>query len=125
LWLDGGHNPAAGAAIARSLSASEAGSIHLILGMLANKDAAGLLAPIASRIVSLTAVPVPDHEHHAPADLAASAVALGIKQTGTAPDVRTALIAIAERSPGPVTILVLGSLYLAGTVLDANGQMPE
>jgi len=125
LWLDGGHNPAAGAAIARSLDASETGPIHLVLGMLANKDATGLLAPIASRVVSLTAVPVPDHEHHAPADLAASASALGIEQTSTASDVRTALIAIAKVSPGPLTILILGSLYLAGTVLEANDQLPE
>ena len=125
LWLDGGHNPAAGTAIARSLDASAAGPIHLILGMLANKDAAGLLAPIASRVISLTAVPVPEHEHHAPAELAESAVALGISETGTAPDVRTALIEIAARNAGSVTVLVLGSLYLAGTVLDANDQLPD
>jgi dihydrofolate synthase/folylpolyglutamate synthase len=125
MWLDGGHNPAAGEAIARSLGASDVGPIHLILGMLANKDAPGLLAPIASRIASLTAVPVPDHEHHTPADLAASASALGIEQTSTAPDVRTALLAIAQASPGPLTILVLGSLYLAGAVLGANRQLPE
>jgi dihydrofolate synthase/folylpolyglutamate synthase len=125
LWLDGGHNPAAGGAIARSLDMAEAGPIHLVLGMLANKDAAGLLAPIASRIVSLTAVPVPDHEHHAPADLAASASAIGIGETGTAPDVQSALSAIAERTNGPVTVLTLGSLYLAGAVLDANGQPPD
>jgi dihydrofolate synthase/folylpolyglutamate synthase len=125
LWLDGGHNPAAGAAIERSLVASETGPIHLILGMLANKDAAGLLAPIAAHVVSLTAVPVPEHEHHAPADLAASAVALGIKETRTAPDVQAALIDIAARNTGPITVLVLGSLYLAGTVLDTNGQPPD
>ncbi|MES2045169.1 MAG: folylpolyglutamate synthase/dihydrofolate synthase family protein [Pseudomonadota bacterium] len=125
LWLDGGHNPAAGAAIARSLDASETGQIHLILGMLANKDAAGLLAPIASRVVSLTAVPVPDHEHHAPADLAASATALGIRETGTAPDVPTALTVIAEPNGRPVTVLILGSLYLAGAVLGANDQLPD
>jgi dihydrofolate synthase/folylpolyglutamate synthase len=125
LWLDGGHNPAAGAAIARSLGASETGPIHLILGMLANKDAAGLLAPIASRVISLTAVPVPDHEHHAPADLATSATALGIRETGTAPDVPTALTAIAERTGRPVTVLILGSLYLAGAVLGANDQLPD
>jgi dihydrofolate synthase/folylpolyglutamate synthase len=125
LWLDGGHNPAAGAAIARSLDASEPGPIHLVLGMLANKDAAGLLGPIASRVISVTAVPVPDHEHHAPADLAASASALGIRETGTAGDVRTALTAIGARNAGPVTILILGSLYLAGAVLSANNQLPE
>ena len=125
LWLDGGHNPAAGAAIAHSLAAGETGPIHLILGMLANKDAAGLLGPIAPRVVSLTAVPVPDHEHHAPAELAASAASLGIRETTTAADVPAALVALAERNTGPVTVLVLGSLYLAGAVLDANGQLPE
>ena len=125
LWLDGGHNPAAGTAIARSLAASETGPIHLVLGMLANKDAAGLLTPIASRVTSLTAVPVPDHEHHAPTDLAAIASALGIRETGKAPDVRSALTAIAERISTPVTVLILGSLYLAGTVLDANDQLPD
>ena len=124
LWLDGGHNPAAGAAIARSLPGGN-GPLHLVLGMLANKDAAGLLAPIASRVVSLTGVPVPDHEHHAPTDLAASAATLGIRETGTAPDAPTALAAIAERNGGPVTVLILGSLYLAGAVLGANGQLPN
>jgi len=125
VWLDGGHNPAAGVAIARSLAASEAGPLHLILGMLANKDAAGLLTPIASRVASLTAVPVPDHEHHAPTELAASATALGVRETDTAPDVRAALTALAARHARPLTVLILGSLYLAGAVLGANDQLPD
>ena len=83
LWLDGGHNPDAGAAIARLLpsivgTASHRGRpLHLILGMLANKDAAGLLGPIAPFADALTAVPVPDHEHHSPADLARTAHGAG------------------------------------------------
>ncbi|MDH7970568.1 folylpolyglutamate synthase/dihydrofolate synthase family protein [Sphingomonas sp. AR_OL41] len=125
LWLDGGHNPAAGAAIARSLAATGHVPLHLIVGMLSNKDAAGLLGPIAPLAASLTAVPVPDHEHHAPAALAESAAALGIPATGTAEDVRSALAALAERVDGPLTVLILGSLYLAGAVLAANDQLPD
>lgn len=124
LWLDGGHNPAAGLAIARSLAATGAGPVHLILGMLLNKDAAGLLAPIAPLAASLTAVPVPDHEHHSPAALAESAAALGIAATGTAGDVRSALTTLGEHAHAPLTVLILGSLYLAGAVLAANEQLP-
>ncbi len=125
LWLDGGHNPAAGTAIARSLAAASGTPLHLILGMLSNKDAAGLLAPIAPLAASLTAVPVPDHEHHAPAALAQSAAALGIPATATADGVRSALAALAARADGPLTVLILGSLYLAGAVLAANDQLPD
>lgn len=125
LWLDGGHNPAAGNAIAHSLGATGEGPVHVVLGMLSNKDAAGLLAPIAPRIASLMAVPVPDHEHHAPADLAASAAALKIGETSTAPDVAAALRKLGNKSRQPLTVLILGSLYLAGAVLDANGQPPN
>ncbi|CAN5385046.1 folylpolyglutamate synthase/dihydrofolate synthase family protein [soil metagenome] len=124
VWLDGGHNPAAGAAIARSLAATGTGPVHLILGMLSNKDAAGLLAPIAPLAASLMAVPVPDHEHHDPAALAEAAAALGLAGTGTANDVRSALAALAERDDTPFTVLILGSLYLAGAVLAANEQRP-
>lgn len=125
MWLDGGHNPAAGAAIARSLATSHGAPLYLILGMLSNKDAAGLLAPIAPLAASLTAVPVPDHEHHAPAALAESAAALGIPATGAADDVQAALTALAEHADGPLTVLILGSLYLAGAVLAANDQLPD
>jgi len=41
-----------------------------------------------------------------------------------APDVPRALTAIAREGGAPV-VLVLGSLYLAGTVLEANGEAPS
>ena len=131
LWLDGGHNPAAAAAIAATLEgiahpAMGRSDVHLVLGMLSNKDVAGLLAPFAALATTLHAVPVPDHEHHAPAALAQTAHTLGIA-AHAAPDLATALrdiAAIGDPAEPPI-VLVLGSLYLAGTVLAANGEPPD
>jgi len=123
LWLDGGHNPAAATAIAAALDRIAPGGrpIAVVLGMLANKDAAGLLGPLAERIGTLVAVPVPDHAHHAPDDLAATARRLGIGTVATAADVPGALRGLAAER----TVLVLGSLYLAGAVLAANAELPD
>ena len=125
LWLDGGHNPAAAAAVSATLGqVAEGRPVQLVLGMLANKDAQGLLAPFAPLAVSLHAVPVPGHEHHAPELLAEVATGLGIPRAAPARDVPIALCAIAREGGEPV-VLVLGSLYLAGTVLEANGELPD
>jgi dihydrofolate synthase/folylpolyglutamate synthase len=131
LWLDGGHNPAAAAAIAATLEAiahpaTGRSEVHLILGMLANKDPAGLLVPFAKLATTLHAVPTPGHEHHTPAALAQIAHDLGIA-AHTAPDVATALrdiTEIADQAEPPI-VLVLGSLYLAGGVLAENGEAPD
>ncbi|QNA83578.1 bifunctional folylpolyglutamate synthase/dihydrofolate synthase [Sphingomonas sp. So64.6b] len=134
VWLDGGHNPAAGSAIAAALaevSLTPNGvrrPIQIILGMLSNKDPEGLLQPIAEMAESLTAVPVPDHEHHSPADLAQHARRLGISATATDQNVPDALRSIARRCDPrgtPPVVLILGSLYLAGEVLAANGEPPD
>jgi dihydrofolate synthase/folylpolyglutamate synthase len=127
LWLDGGHNPAAANAVSAALEA-RAGKrpVHLILGMLANKDAPGLILPFARYAWSLHAVPVPDHAHHAPETLVRTAVSLGL-HANAALDVTAALDAIAARADpaNPPVVLILGSLYLAGGVLAANGQVPS
>ena len=127
LWLDGGHNPAAARAIADFFRAHvpSGRAFHIVLGLLANKDAAGLLKPFANRAVTLHAVPVPGHVHHEAADLAAAARAAGLASLAAA-DVESALGWIArhgDRSRPPI-VLVMGSLYLAGEVLRANGQPP-
>ncbi|MES2988568.1 MAG: folylpolyglutamate synthase/dihydrofolate synthase family protein [Pseudomonadota bacterium] len=122
LWLDGGHNPAAAEAVSTTLAqVAEGRPVHLILGMLSNKDAQGLLAPFAALAQSLQAVPVPGHEHHAPTALAEVAQTLGIPHAASASDVPSALRAIRHEG----VVLILGSLYLAGTVLEATGEMPS
>lgn len=124
IWLDGGHNEAAAQSVSATLAQVANGRpAHLILGMLSNKDATGLLAPFAPLAASFTAVPVPGHAHHDPADLAATARALGIAATSTAPDARTALANLAG-ADAPL-VLILGSLYLAGEVLRENDELPD
>ncbi len=119
LWLDGGHNPAAGQALAATLAALPRRPTHLICGMLNTKDIAGYLQPLAQMADSLTAVSIPGEAATIPAaDTARIAAGVGLPAT-VAPDVQTALRDFAAR--GPVRILICGSLYLAGHVLRLNG----
>ena len=120
LWLDGGHNPAAGEALAASLDGAEKRSLHLVVGMLNTKDEAGFLRPLAPLARSVHTVPVPDEPaSRDPVEAAAEARRLGIAAT-PAPDVASALDAIAAAEPGAARVLVCGSLYLAGHVLREN-----
>ena len=127
IWLDGGHNPNAATMIARFFEedGAVAGKVHLILGMLSNKDALGFLKLLAPIAASLTAVPIPGHEHHAPENLAQLADSLGIAAATTAPDVETALARMNGTIPEGSRVAILGSLYLAGVVLQTNGQTPD
>ena len=119
VWLDGCHNPAAAERVAAAFAGGP--PLHLITGILANKDAAGILAPFAAFTARLTALPVPGHDHYPPLALARLARELGIAQGDTAPDIATAL---ADTRPETRT-LIIGSLYLAGEVLRLNNQVPE
>ena len=123
IWLDGGHNPDAGAAIARTL---ENGTpVHVIIGMLKNKNALGFLTPFASKIATLTAMPIPGHEHHLPTELCDVARSeLHITNARPAGDIVTALKRVAGQQ-APVNVLICGSLYLAGEVLRLNDQVPD
>jgi dihydrofolate synthase/folylpolyglutamate synthase len=121
LWLDGGHNPAAGEALAASLDRADPRPLHLVVGMLSTKDEAGFLRPLAPLARSVHTVPVPDEPaSRDPVEAAALAMHLGVPAT-PAPDLAEALCAIAAAEPGPARVLICGSLYLAGHVLRDNG----
>jgi dihydrofolate synthase/folylpolyglutamate synthase len=128
LWLDGGHNPAAARAIADFFRGHvEAGrSFHVILGLLMNKDADGVLKPFANRSITLHGVPVPGHAHHSPEGLAEAARRAGMNAL-TAESVEGALGWIARHADRahPPVVLILGSLYLAGEILRNNNQVPN
>jgi dihydrofolate synthase/folylpolyglutamate synthase len=121
VWLDGGHNPDAGVALAAALDAMA--PLHIVCGLLANKNAMGFLRPFADRIASFSAVPIPGHEHHDPKDLCWWVQdELGIVDARPCDNVPAALRLLAG-APGDV--LICGSLYLAGEVLAANDEIPD
>jgi dihydrofolate synthase/folylpolyglutamate synthase len=123
LWLDGGHNANAAAAVSAAAARVAGGRpLHLVLGMLENKDAEAMITRFAPVARSLTAVPVPGHPHHAPADLVRRAQRAGLASAESA-DIPAALSAV-PREDAPV-VLILGSLYLAGTALHANDELPD
>ncbi len=119
LWLDGGHNPAAGEALAATLAALPKRPTHLICGMLNTKDIAGYLRPLAAEAASLTAVSIPGEAATLPAEATAKVARdVGI-EAGEAENVTAALKAIIARDPH-ARVLICGSLYLAGSVLREN-----
>ncbi len=123
--LDGGHNPDAAVAMAKFLDAQAEKPVDAIVGMLSAKDARTTLTTIAPHLASLTAIPIDGSEYHPLEDLAGIAKDAGVAQTLTANSLEEALQAIAARHKKGGTVLIAGSLYLAGNVLKANGEVPD
>ena len=120
LWLDGGHNPAGGAAVAETLARMPARETHLICGMLNTKDVRGYMHPLAPHVTRLHAVSIPGEKNTLPAEATCeAATAVGIKAV-TAASVAAALAQIVADCP-TARVLICGSLYLAGGVLRENG----
>lgn len=121
LWLDGGHNPSAGHAIAATLARLPQRPTWAICGMLSTKDVRGFMVPLAPMLKGLIAVEVPGEGATLPASATAeAATSAGIAAT-IAPNVAEALAYIAGQDP-TARVLICGSLYLAGSVLRANPQ---
>ncbi|MEL6768250.1 MAG: folylpolyglutamate synthase/dihydrofolate synthase family protein [Pseudomonadota bacterium] len=122
LWLDGGHNPAAGAAVAghfAPLVAAGAG-LHLIAGMLDTKAAEDYAAPLSTIVTCARTVPIPGATASLPAEtLAQRFTAAGLTATPSA-TVLDALEAIVPTLRRGDHVLLCGSLYLAGHVLAEN-----
>ena len=118
LWLDGGHNPHAAEAVARTLSgmaARDGRPVVLIVGMLANKDAEGFLRAFARLSPKVIAIPFEAEAAAPPDQIAEAARAVGLT-VETAPSLEKAT-ARALESGGLPHVLICGSLYLAGEVL--------
>lgn len=119
LWLDGGHNPAGGEAIAATLARMPARPTHLICGMLNTKDVTGYMRPLAPQVTRLHAVSIPGEKNTLPAEATRdAALTAGIDAT-TAPSVAEALTTITATDP-QARVLICGSLYLAGHILREN-----
>lgn len=121
LWLDGGHNPHAGRALAAFLEARQARApmpLALITGMLANKDAGGFFEALRGTGAHVLTVGF-DGAAAEPGALAAVARGHGLGAMPTA-SVQEAL----ERALtwGAGRVVICGSLYLAGEVLGVSRE---
>ena len=129
LWLDGGHNPDCGRAVAAALADLEervSRPLVLIVGMQGTKDSEGFLRNFSGLTRRLFAITTPNQKAAFSADaIADTARRIGIpaQTRDSLPEALTA-IARLELEPAP-RILITGSLYLAGEVLAMNGTPPE
>ena len=120
LWLDGGHNPAAGQAIADHCQRWNDKPLYLVFGMLNSKDPVPFLTPLKSYTQNLCALAIPGEEASlSAAEVDAIAKGIGFSATPVS-SVAAALDHIVEHETKPSRILICGSLYLAGTVLKYN-----
>ncbi|MDV4168820.1 folylpolyglutamate synthase/dihydrofolate synthase family protein [Rhodovulum sp. FJ3] len=120
LWLDGGHNPAAGDALAEALTRLPERPLFMICGMLNTKDIGGYLRPLAASAQKLYAVSIPGSEATLPAEATAAAARDAGMNAVQSENVMTAITDIVAETPN-ARILICGSLYLAGEILKENG----
>ncbi|MDF1748886.1 MAG: bifunctional folylpolyglutamate synthase/dihydrofolate synthase [Alphaproteobacteria bacterium] len=119
--LDGGHNAAAGLALAEEISAwDRTVPVHVICGMMNSKAAVDFLRPFAPLIASFQAVTIPGEENSfSAAQLCAMAAEAGLPEPSVADSVLKASESLAI-CHAPAHLLVCGSLYLAGRLLVEN-----
>jgi dihydrofolate synthase / folylpolyglutamate synthase len=128
IWLDGGHNAEGGRVAAAALGDLEervSRPLVVICGMMANKDPSAFLANFAGLTRHIMAVDIPGRGEAMPPDrLADAARALGMR-VEVSSGIEAALRTLAKLAyEVPPRILITGSLYLAGHVLDLNGTPP-
>lgn len=119
LWLDGGHNPSAGHAIAATLDRLAPRPTWLICGMLNTKDVKGFMEPLSGHARALVAVSIPGEANTLPAEVTAEAARGAGLTAQTASSVIEALRGIVADDPR-ARVLICGSLYLAGSILREN-----
>lgn len=131
IWLDGGHNPSAGHAVAATLADLDERSprpLVLVTGMLNTKRPDGYLSPFAGLVQKVMTIAIPGEENTIPAvELARDAIAAGL-DARPYDNLEKALRAAGEITGGslPARIVIAGSLYLAGNVLALHrGEMPS
>ncbi|HZS62977.1 MAG TPA: folylpolyglutamate synthase/dihydrofolate synthase family protein [Xanthobacteraceae bacterium] len=129
IWLDGGHNPDGGRAIAEAIAGLEervSRPLVMIVGMLNSKDCEGFLRNFAGLARRVMTIPIANQKNSLSADAIADAArAIGLPATSRG-GIGAAMAAVGklELDPPP-RILITGSLYLAGEVLRENGTLPQ
>ena len=123
VWLDSGHNDSAGEILARQIqrwAADDPKPVHLVLGMLGHKDVRGFLQPLAPFIDRFSLVGIPGEKNVLTAEiLAEKAGSLSLPALqGFHENPQALFKSLEPGSSEPRRVLIAGSVYLAGAVLD-------
>lgn len=112
VWLDGAQNPHAAWALARALEADGAEPMHLVFGVLGDKDAGPMLDALVPWARSWTLTRPGSVRARDPGGVARMLLERGVSDVVVTASPERAWEAVRQRDPGPV--LVCGSLYLVG-----------
>ncbi|MET3776999.1 dihydrofolate synthase/folylpolyglutamate synthase [Rhizobium alvei] len=131
IWLDGGHNPHGGKAIAEALANFEEKDprpLYLVTGMINTKDPKGYFDAFRGLARKVFTVAIRNSDAGLdPVALAQDAADAGL-EAAPCLDTAEALSRISDDvrpNEIPPRILIGGSLYFAGDVLAENGTIPE
>ncbi len=130
IWLDGGHNADGGRVIAATFAELEERAprpLVMIVGMLTSKESDQFLknfAGLAQRVFAI-AISSQDHAARSADDIAATARSVGLPAASAGNLEETLRFIASESWPAPPRILITGSLYLAGEVLQADNTLPK
>lgn len=125
IWIDGGHNPQAGRAVAMQLvKQSTSRQTIMIAGMLTTKEPHGFFNAFKGLVSRIITIPVSQSDAgFDPLELAEIAASTGILTTSE-PNIQSALKNAVDTHGSDIRILICGSLYLVGEVLELNGTPP-
>jgi dihydrofolate synthase/folylpolyglutamate synthase len=127
LVLDGGHNRAAAETIATWVKNTKKRPVHLVVGMLANRDPVDFLEPFVGLIDSISFITIPNEANAHSAEAMRTMVPDSMAPMMRSADSLEEALDLdkSERSQSDGVVLICGSLYLAGVVLSSGEHGPK
>lgn len=131
IWIDGGHNPSAGSAIAEALAAEDERlprPLFMIAGMINTKDQTGYFRPFYGMVRHVYTVPIVSSEAGVPNDelsVRATEAGLSAEPVSSITNALKLLRDAWDEDEAPPRILISGSLYQAGEAIRLNGTPPK
>ena len=131
VWLDGGHNPHGGRAVAEAIAGFEERDprpLYMVTGMINTKDPKGYFEAFEGLARKVFTVGIRNSDATIdPVALAHDAAEAGLNAAPveSAAEALAQISALAKGDDRAPRILIGGSLYFAGNILEENGTPPD